>query len=71
MKLQILTAKELHAKKPADIDKYIIELEAQQTEHNHDLYTNKDKQTHQIKVLKKAIARAYTIKTAASTGKEK
>ena len=71
MKLKIPTAKDLRTKKPADIDKIIIELEAQQTEHNHALYTNKDKQTHQIKVLKKAVARAHTIKTAANTGKEK
>ena len=71
MKIKTLTAKELREKKPADIDKYIVELELQQVEHNQALYTNKDKQTHQVKLLKKAIARAYTIKTAASTGKEK
>ena len=74
MKLKTFTAKELRTKKPADIDKYIVELEQQQVEHNQALYTNKDNKTHQIKVLKKAIARAYTIKTietVASTGKEK
>ncbi len=71
MKIKTLTAKELREKKPADIDKYIVELELQQVEHNQALYTNKDKQTHQVKLLKKAIARAYTIKTAASIGKEK
>lgn len=71
MKLNLITTKELRAKKSADIEKYITKLEQTQTEHNHALYTNKDKQTHQIKLIKKAIARAHTIKSSADLGKEK
>ncbi len=71
MKLKLLTLEELRAKKPAEVDTYIAQLYTQQTEHNHALYTNKDKQTHQVKLIKKAIARAYTVQSAANTGKEK
>ncbi len=71
MKLKTLTIKELRAKKPAELEKYIVELENTQTEHNHALYTNKDNQTHQVKLIKKAIARAYTVQSSVTEGKEK
>ena len=71
MKLKTLTSKELRAKKSADIEKYIIELEQSQVDLNLALNTNKDKQTHQIKIIKKAIARANTIQTELSAQKEK
>jgi len=65
MKLKTLTVKELRTKKSADIEKYVIELEHSQIELNHLINTNKDKQTHQISLIKKAIARAKTIQTQA------
>lgn len=71
MKLKTLTTKELRAKKPADISAYLVELELSQVAHNLGLNTNKDKQTHQVEVIKKAIARAKTVQTEANTGKEK
>ena len=70
MKIKTLTAKELRAKKPEEIEKYVKELKQTQSEFNHGLYTNKEKQTHQISVIKKAIARAYAIQTELTAGKE-
>lgn len=70
MKLKTLTVKELRSKKPAEIEKYITELKQSQTELNHAIYTNKEKQTHQVSVLKKAVARAKTL-LAASAREEK
>ena len=71
MKLKTLTPKELRTKKPADIEKYIIELEQSQVELNLALNTNKEKTTHQIGIIKKAIARANTIQTELGAQKEK
>lgn len=70
MKLTFLTVKELRAKKAADIEKYIAELTSSQTELNHLINTNKENKTHQIGVIKKAIARAKTV-LRAQAGKEK
>lgn len=69
MKLKTLTIKELRTKKSNEIEKYILELKKSQTELNHAIYTNKEKQTHQVGVIKKAIARAKTIQ-AAQAGEE-
>ena len=63
MKLKTLTTKDRRTKRSADINKYLIELELQQVDLNLSLNTNKEKQTHQVKVIKKAIARAKTIQT--------
>lgn len=63
MKLKTLTAKELRSKKAVEIEKYIKELKQSQAELNHALYTNKENKTHQVSVIKKAIARAYGIHT--------
>ena len=71
MKLNTLTVKELRTKKPADIEKYLVEMELSQVAHNLGLNTNKEKQTHQVKVIKKAIALAKTVQTEANKGKEK
>jgi ribosomal protein L29 len=70
MKLTILTAKELRAKKTADIEKYIAELQSSQIELNHSISTNKENKTHQVGVIKKAIARAKTV-LRAQAGEEK
>lgn len=74
MKLKTFTTKELRAKKATEIEKYIVELKKSQSELNHALYTNKEKQTHQVSVIKKAIARAHSIHTEVknvTTEKEK
>lgn len=72
MKLKTLTIKELRAKKSSEIEKYISELKKSQTELNHAIYTNKEKQTHQVSLIRKAIARAQTILASqAQAGEEK
>lgn len=64
MKIKTLTVKELRTKKLAEIEKYIFELKKSQSELNHEIYTNKETKTHQIGVIRKAIARAKTVQTA-------
>lgn len=70
MKAKNLNAKELAAKKPAEIEAYIVELQKNLTELMHQINTGKENKTHQINVIKKAIARAKTVKTAVA-GEEK
>jgi ribosomal protein L29 len=70
MKLAILTVKELRSKKPAEVEAYIADLKKSQTELNHNISTNKENKTHQVGVIKKAIARALTIQNVAA-GEEK
>lgn len=71
MKLTILTTKELRSKKPAEIDAYIAQLQNDQIELNHARFTGKETKTHQVAIIKKAIARAYTVKAQANAGEEK
>lgn len=61
MKLKTLTIKELRAKKPAELEKYIAELKKSQSELHHAIYTNKESKTHQVGVIKRAIAQAHTV----------
>ena len=61
MKLKTQNNKELRAKKPAEIQEYITELEKSFQELHLAISTNKEKQTHQHGVIKKSIARAHTI----------
>lgn len=73
MKLKLSKTEDLKKMKIADLDKYIAEVKKQQYEFTHAVATNKEKQTHQSKMLKKAIARANTLKSIASAqaqGKE-
>ncbi len=73
MKLKLTKLDELKKMKTADLDKYIAEIKKQQYEFTHAVATNKEKQTHQSKLLKKAIARANTLKSIANAqveGKE-
>lgn len=70
MKLQLLTPKDLRSKKSSDIDQYIIDLEKQRIELLHLIATNKEKQTHQIGYIKRAIAQAKALQTEALRGKE-
>lgn len=70
MKIKTLTVKELRTKKPAEIEKYIAELKKSQIELDHAIYTNKENKTHQVGIVKKAIARAKTIQTTL-VGEEK
>ncbi len=73
MKLKLTKLDELKKMKIADLDKYIAEVKKQQYEFTHAVATNKEKQTHQSKLLKKAIARANTLKSIANAqveGKE-
>ncbi|HMS31061.1 MAG TPA: 50S ribosomal protein L29 [Candidatus Saccharibacteria bacterium] len=61
MKLKTLTVKELRAKKPAELQQYVEELETSFKQLHLGISTNKEKQTHQHGVIKKSIARAHTI----------
>lgn len=61
MKLKLTPVKDLRSKKPAEIEKYITELKKNQAELNHAIYTNKEKQTHQVSQIKRAIAQAKTV----------
>lgn len=65
MKLKLTKLDELKKMKSSDLDKYIAEVKKQQYEYTHAVATNKEKQTHQSKLLKKAIARANTLKSIA------
>lgn len=74
MKIKTLTIKELRTKKPVEIEKYVVELKKSQTELIHALSTNKETKSHQISVIKKAIAQAKTILSAqvkVNAGEEK
>lgn len=70
MKLSTLTMKELRAKKPAEVEKYITDLKQSQIELNHAISTNKETKTHQVKVIKKSIAKALTV-LSSNNGEEK
>ena len=70
MKLKLTKLDELKKMKTADLDKYIAEVKKQQYEYTHLIATNKEKQTHQSKMLKKAIARANTLKSIANAQQE-
>lgn len=70
MKIKTLPVKELQAKKPADIEKYILELQDNLKELTHAVSTGKENKTHNFNVIKKAIARAKTV-LAAAQGEEK
>jgi ribosomal protein L29 len=70
MKLKLTKLDELKKMKTADLDKYIAEVKKQQYEFTHAVATNKEKQTHQSKLLKKAIARANTLKSIANAQEE-
>ena len=70
MKLKLLELKDLRTKKIVDIEKYIAELQKSLSELNHSIYTSKENKTHQISVIKKAIARAKTVANT-SDGEEK
>ena len=63
MKVKISSMDELKKLKTADLDKYVKSIDSQLTELNHLVATNKDKQTHIFKQLKKSKARANTLKT--------
>lgn len=70
MKLKLTTYKDLKSKKSADLDKYITDTKKQLSELTHLISTNKDKQTHQVKQLKRVVAQAKTIKRQQELGKE-
>ncbi len=70
MKLKLTPVKDLTAKKPAEIEKYITELKKQQVELTHQITLGKEKQTHQISQLKRAVAQAHTVLTQTAKGKE-
>jgi ribosomal protein L29 len=61
MKFSALTNTDLRSKKPAELEAYINEVNSSLAELRHALATNKEKQTHQVKVIKKSIARAKTV----------
>ena len=70
MKLAIVNMKDLRAKKPSDVEKYITELQKQLAELTHLITLQKEKQTHQLSQLKRAIAQAKTVQKQSVQGKE-
>lgn len=70
MKIKTLTANELRGKKATEIEAHITELHKNLEELSHALYSGKENKTHQVSVIKKAIARAKTVQTAIA-GEEK
>lgn len=70
MKLSIVNIKDLRSKKPVELESYIVELQAQLAELTHLITLQKEKQTHQLSQLKRAIAQAKTIQQQAQ-GKDK
>ena len=70
MKLKLTKLDELKKMKTVDLDKYIKKIKKQQYEFTHAVATNKEKQTHQSKLLKKAVARANTLKSIANAQQE-
>lgn len=71
MKLSIVNIKDLRAKKPADLQQYITELQKQLAELTHLIALQKERQTHQLSQLKRAIAQAKTVQKQSVQGKEK
>ncbi len=70
-KLTFLSIKELGGKKPAEFEAYINEMKITMRDLIHDIATNKEKQTHKLKLIKRAIAKAKTMQTKATQGTEK
>lgn len=71
MKVKTLTIKDLRVKKSADIEKYLTELRKSSVELQHQIAINKENKTHQLAVIKKAIAQAKTIQSELVNGEEK
>lgn len=71
MKIKFAPLKDLQAKKPAELDSYITEMQKSRTELLHMIQTGKEKSTHQLGLIKKSIARAHTIRTQQARKEEK
>lgn len=71
MKIKTLSIKDLRAKKPAELEQYVAELKTNQAELVHLMSINKEKQTHQLSVIKRAIAQAKTVQAQAAKEEEK
>jgi len=71
MKLKVLTTKELRSKKPAELTAYITEMKKNYVEFVHAVVLNKEKQTHQAGVMRRAIAQAKTIQAEMRQEEEK
>lgn len=72
MSTKILSLKDLRSKKPAEVNKYIAQLQSDYAGLTRDILANKQKQTHLLKNTKIAIARAHTVLTSlAKESKEK
>lgn len=70
MKLSVVNMKDLRAKKPEDVQKYVFELQKQLAELTHLIALQKEKKTHQLSQLKRAIAQAKTVQKQSVQGKE-
>lgn len=70
MKLKITPVKDLVSKKPAELTAYVTELKLQHVELTHQIALGKEKQTHQLKQLKRAIAQAHTVQSQTAKGKD-
>lgn len=70
-KLKLLSIEDLRKKKPAELQEYIISLQKSKTELLHALTTNKEKQSHQLGLIRKSIARAKTVLAQQAKEEEK
>ncbi len=75
MKIKFSTPEELRSKKVSEIEKYILDMKNTLAELCREISRKQDNKTHQIKLVKKTIARARTVQSAqtqqaSSKGKE-
>jgi ribosomal protein L29 len=71
MKIKLLTTKELRTKKPAEIQKYVKELQTHRIDLIEKVQAGKEKTTHQLKQMKRSIATALTVEAENSTKEKK
>jgi ribosomal protein L29 len=70
MKIKVLSIKELRAAKPADITKYIQDMQKQRIALLEQINTGKSKQTHLLGKMRRSVAAAKLAQAEASEKKE-
>ena len=71
MKLKFLTTQEMQKKKTDELETYVIEMKTSLAVLQREIARNQDNKTHQIRLVRKTIARAKTVQTAHINGKGK
>ena len=63
MKIKLISVKDMRTKKPADLDKYILDINNSRADLLEQLQTSKEKSTHQLSQMKRSVAQAKTVKS--------